>query len=55
MENVIAVPHIASGSLETRVAMGVMAANNIAAALRNEVPPNILNQEALGRGRAAKG
>jgi len=55
MENVIAVPHIASGSLETRVAMGVMAANNIAAALRNEVPPYILIREALGRGQAAKG
>ncbi len=54
MENVIVVPHIASGSLETRVAMGVMAATNIVAALRNEAPPNILNQEALRKSQPPK-
>ncbi len=52
MGNVIAVPHIASGSLETRIAMGAMAANNIVAALRGEVPPNLLNREALQNRRS---
>lgn len=52
MENVIVVPHIASGSMETRIAMGVMAANNIVAALRGEVPPNLLNREALKKRRS---
>jgi glyoxylate reductase len=54
MENVIAVPHIASGSLETRVAMGVLAANNIVAALKNEVPPTLLNPDALKKRRPTK-
>jgi len=47
MDNVIIVPHIASASLETRVSMGVIAANNIVAALRDEVPQNLLNTEPL--------
>jgi glyoxylate reductase len=55
MENVIAVPHIASGSLETRVAMGVLAANNIVAALKNGVPPTLLNPDALKTRKTAKG
>ncbi len=47
MENVILLPHIASASIETRTAMAVMAAQAIVSVLRGEVPPNILNIDAV--------
>ncbi len=48
MENVVLLPHIASASLHTRTLMATMAAHNIAAHVRGERPPNILNPEVLG-------
>ena len=48
LENAVLAPHIASASLDTRNAMGLMAADNIIAALNGEVPPNIVNPEVLG-------
>jgi glyoxylate reductase len=50
MENVVIVPHIASASIETRTAMAVMAAENIVAALKGEVPPNLVNKEVVKKG-----
>jgi glyoxylate reductase len=47
MENVVLLPHIASASIETRTAMAVMAAQAIVSVLRGEVPPNILNIDAV--------
>ena len=47
LDNVTFVPHIASASVETRTKMGIMAVENIIAALDNEVPPNCLNPEVL--------
>lgn len=49
MENVVLAPHMASGSIETRTAMAVMAARNIVAALKGEAPPDLLNKELLNR------
>ncbi|MBI3022560.1 MAG: D-glycerate dehydrogenase [Thaumarchaeota archaeon] len=49
MENVVLAPHMASGSIETRTAMAVMAARNIVAALKGEAPPDLLNKEVLNR------
>jgi glyoxylate reductase len=49
MENVVLAPHIASGSLETRTAMAVMAAKNIVAALKGGAPPNLVNRELLSK------
>jgi glyoxylate reductase len=46
LQNVVIVPHIASASLDTRNAMGLMAAENIIAALSGERPPNLVNDEA---------
>lgn len=40
MENVVITPHIASAAIETRSAMGVIAAKNIIAALSGKQPPN---------------
>jgi len=47
LDNVIATPHIASASYETRTKMAVMAVENLIAALEGKVPPNIVNKEAL--------
>ena len=46
LKNVVLCPHIASATYETRTKMGLMAAENILAALRGEIPPNCLNPEA---------
>jgi gluconate 2-dehydrogenase len=45
LSNVVLTPHIASASEPTRRAMADCAANNLIAALRGEVPPNLLNPE----------
>jgi glyoxylate reductase len=45
LENAVIVPHIASASLDTRNAMGLMASENVLAALRGERPPNVVNPE----------
>jgi glyoxylate reductase len=48
LDNVTIVPHLGTSTLETRVAMGMMAADNLLAALEGRRPPNLLNPEALG-------
>lgn len=45
MQNVVILPHLGSASMETRTKMGLMAAENLIAGLRGEVPPNCLNPE----------
>lgn len=45
MNNVILAPHIASASIETRTKMGMIAVENIIAALNGKMPPNIVNKE----------
>jgi glyoxylate reductase len=49
LQNAVLVPHIASASLDTRNAMGVMAADNIIAAFNGERPPNLVNPEVLDK------
>ncbi|MBI3923195.1 MAG: D-glycerate dehydrogenase [Armatimonadetes bacterium] len=46
--NAVIVPHIASATIETRTAMGVIAASNIIAHLQGRRPPTIVNPEFLG-------
>src|SRR5215207_6953872 len=48
LDNVTIVPHLGTATRETRVAMGMMAADNLLAALEGRRPPNLLNPEALG-------
>jgi glyoxylate/hydroxypyruvate/2-ketogluconate reductase len=43
LKNVVLSPHIASSSEPTRKAMAMTAARNCVAALRGEVPPNLVN------------
>ncbi len=45
MNNVVILPHIGSASLETRTKMGLMAAENLIAQFKGEIPPNCLNPE----------
>jgi lactate dehydrogenase-like 2-hydroxyacid dehydrogenase len=45
-KNVVLAPHIASASLDTRVKMSMMAAENAVAGVEGRRPPNLLNPEA---------
>ena len=45
--NVVLLPHIGSATLETRTRMAVMAAENLVAALRGRIPPNLVNPDVL--------
>ena len=54
LDNVILLPHIGSGTLETRVKMATMAAENLIAGLSGEVPPNLVNPEVLTHRGPAK-
>jgi len=45
--NVVLVPHIGSASTATREKMATMAATNLLAGLKGEVPPNLVNREVL--------
>lgn len=44
LDNVVLAPHIASGSVETRGKMAIMAAENVVAALSGKTPPNAVNR-----------
>jgi glyoxylate reductase len=45
LDNIIVTPHIASGSVETRTKMAVVAATNLAAVLKGIEPPNLVNPD----------
>jgi len=45
--NVVLAPHLASASTETRTKMAVMAASNIVALFKGQMPPNMLNASVL--------
>jgi lactate dehydrogenase-like 2-hydroxyacid dehydrogenase len=45
--NVVLAPHLASASVETRTKMAVMAANNVVALFKGQLPPNMLNPVVL--------
>jgi len=45
LENVVLTPHTASGTIETRSAMAILAVKNIIAVSQGKIPPNIVNKE----------
>ena len=51
LDNVTLLPHVGSGTLETRTRMAVLAVENLLAGLRGDVPPNILNPVVPGEKR----
>ncbi|MFL5797438.1 MAG: 2-hydroxyacid dehydrogenase [Actinomycetota bacterium] len=46
LENAVVIPHLGSATVETRDAMGLLAAENLVAALEGRRPPTLLNPEA---------
>ena len=47
LDNLIILPHIASASIVTRTKMAMMAADNLLAGLRGDIPPNCVNAKEL--------
>ncbi|MGI6685172.1 MAG: 2-hydroxyacid dehydrogenase [Bacillota bacterium] len=55
LKNVVMCPHIASATEETRIKMGMMAAENLLAGLEGKMPPNCINPEVLDLSRKHSG
>jgi glyoxylate reductase len=51
LENATVIPHLGSATVDTRLAMGMLAAENLIAALEGRRPPTLLNPEAWERTR----
>ena len=49
LDNVILQPHSASATNKTRTEMSIMAAENMIAGLKGEIPPNCVNKEIFNR------
>ena len=49
MPNVVVTPHMGTATEETRLAMAMLAAENLLAALAGQRPPNLVNPEAWGK------
>ncbi len=49
LDNAVVIPHLGSATVETRIAMGMLAAENLIAALEGRRPPTLLNPEAWPR------
>jgi len=47
LDNVVLLPHIGSASVATRTKMAIMAAENLVAGLKGEIPPNLVNKDVL--------
>ena len=47
LDNVVIVPHIASATLETRLAMGKIVTDNVLAVLNGQAPITCINPEVL--------
>jgi D-3-phosphoglycerate dehydrogenase len=47
LDNVVLTPHTAGYSEDTLLGIGMMAAESVIAALRGEVPPNLVNREVI--------
>jgi glyoxylate reductase len=45
LENAVVIPHLGSATVDTRIAMGMVAADNLIAALDGTKPPTLLNPE----------
>jgi glyoxylate reductase len=52
LDNVVIIPHLGSATIETRTAMGVLAAKNAIAVLKGEQPPTPVNPDVLEGARS---
>jgi glyoxylate reductase len=55
LDNVVLLPHIGSGTIETRISMGAMAMDNLIHGLSGLAPPNLVNPEVLPHRRLTEG
>lgn len=55
LPNVVALPHIGSASIATRIAMAVLAAENVVAGVTGRRPPSLVNPEVWERHGGEKG
>lgn len=53
LDNVVLLPHVGSGTLETRLKIGQLAVANLIAGLSGKLPPNLVNPEVLSPKRSA--
>ncbi len=54
-ERAVLIPHLGSATVETRHAMGMLAAENLVAALEGRTPPTLINPDVWERRRASPG
>ena len=52
LENVVIIPHLGSATVDTRIAMGLLAADNLIAALEGRRPPALVNPDVWERRRS---
>ncbi len=52
LENVVIIPHLGSATVDTRIAMGLLAADNLIAALEGRRPPALVNPDAWEKRRS---
>jgi glyoxylate reductase len=52
LENAVVIPHLGSATVDTRTAMGMVAADNLIAALEGRAPPTLLNPEVFEKRRS---
>ena len=50
-ENAVVIPHLGSATVDTRIAMGLLAADNLIAGLEGRRPPTLINPDAWERRR----
>lgn len=54
LDNAVVIPHLGSATVDTRIAMGLLAADNLIAALEGETPPTLLNPTVLKKTAGGK-
>jgi glyoxylate reductase len=54
-ENAVIIPHLGSATVDTRLAMGMLAGENLVAALEGRMPPTLIDPTAWERRRGATG
>lgn len=52
LENVVVIPHLGSATVDTRLAMGMLAVENLIAALEGRRPPTLIDPQAWDRRRS---
>jgi glyoxylate reductase len=53
-ENAVVIPHLGSATVDTRLAMGMLAAENLFAALEGRRPPTLIDPDAWEKSRASR-